>query len=274
MKYVYVYDYTSTVVYVGYTPGYMGCYVYGTTIVYGTGYYYYPWYGVYYYPRPVTYGFHVHYNPWTGWSVGISMSVGGPYGWVIFSYRSYPSYWGPHYGGYWGPHAYHPPVHYHCNHYYGRTTVNVNVHNHNNNYYNRREVNVNQNNIYNNRSGVNKSTMDNKNPQFSNNKGSKPGNLQNNVYTDKAGNVYKGDSKQNWQSYDGQKWNKTPSANDAKTKAEPKQQPQQFDKNQMNQQSQNRDRGTQNNTNYNQFKNQTGGTRPAGGGGGFKKGGR
>jgi len=38
-------------VYVGYTPGYMGCYVYGPTIVYGTGFYYRPWYRTIYYPR-------------------------------------------------------------------------------------------------------------------------------------------------------------------------------------------------------------------------------
>ncbi len=40
VKYVYVYDYTPTVVYVGYTPGYTGCYVYGATVVYGTGHVY------------------------------------------------------------------------------------------------------------------------------------------------------------------------------------------------------------------------------------------
>ena len=48
VKYVYIYDSTPEVVYVGYTPGYMGCYVYGPTVVYGTGYYYSPWYGPYY----------------------------------------------------------------------------------------------------------------------------------------------------------------------------------------------------------------------------------
>jgi hypothetical protein len=36
VKYVYVYDYTPEVVYVGYTPGYVGCYVHGGTVVYGT----------------------------------------------------------------------------------------------------------------------------------------------------------------------------------------------------------------------------------------------
>jgi hypothetical protein len=66
VKYVYVYDYTPTVVYVGYTPGYVGCYVYRGTVVYGTGYVYRGWYRRVYYPRPVTYGFAVRYNPHTG----------------------------------------------------------------------------------------------------------------------------------------------------------------------------------------------------------------
>ena len=73
VKYVYIYDVTPTVVYTGYTPGYYGSYVYGPTVIYGTGYYYKPWYGTYYYPRPVTYGFNMHYNPWTGWSMSVGL---------------------------------------------------------------------------------------------------------------------------------------------------------------------------------------------------------
>ena len=52
VKYVRVYDSTPEVVYVGYTPGYHGSYVYGDTIVYGTGYSYPGWVGTAYYPRP------------------------------------------------------------------------------------------------------------------------------------------------------------------------------------------------------------------------------
>ena len=74
MKYVYVYDSTPSVVYVGYTPGYVGCYPWGPTVVWGTGYAYRPWYGAYYYPRPVTWGIGVSYNPWTGWSMGFGWS--------------------------------------------------------------------------------------------------------------------------------------------------------------------------------------------------------
>ena len=36
VTYVYVYDSTPDVVYVGYTPGYTGCYISGRTVVYGT----------------------------------------------------------------------------------------------------------------------------------------------------------------------------------------------------------------------------------------------
>lgn len=95
VKYVYIYDYTPEVVYVGYTPGYTCSYVYGGVVVYGTGYYYRPWYHTYYYPRPVTYGFNVHYNPWTGWG----FSFGFSYGWFSYGwYRPHYSWWGP--GGY------------------------------------------------------------------------------------------------------------------------------------------------------------------------------
>lgn len=75
--YVTVYDSTPDVVYVGYTPGYMWSYPYYGVPIYGTGWYYPPYYGNYYYPRAPTWGFHVGYNPWTGWNFGVSW--GGPF---------------------------------------------------------------------------------------------------------------------------------------------------------------------------------------------------
>ena len=110
VKYVYIYDSTPEMVYVGYTPGYYGSFVYGPTVIYGTGYPYYPWYGAYYYPRPVTYGFSVHYNPWTDWGIG----YGFAYGPVHIRYGGYGGY-----GGYWGCPGYRPPYHYHGGGYYG-----------------------------------------------------------------------------------------------------------------------------------------------------------
>ncbi|MHC4120323.1 MAG: carbohydrate-binding family V/XII [Planctomycetota bacterium] len=83
VKYVYVYSYTPEVVYVGYTPGYVGCYVYGGTVVYGTGYVYHGWHHVHYYPRPATWGVAVRYNPHTGnWGVAVGRR-GGYGGWRV-----------------------------------------------------------------------------------------------------------------------------------------------------------------------------------------------
>lgn len=74
--YVHVYDSTPDVVYVGYTPGYLWSFPYYGVPVYGTGWYYPPYFGSWYYPRPPTWGFHVGYNPWTGWNFGVSWSNG------------------------------------------------------------------------------------------------------------------------------------------------------------------------------------------------------
>jgi hypothetical protein len=112
VKYVYVYDSTPSVVYVGYTPGYVGCYPWGPTVVWGTGYVYRPWYGTWYYPRPATWGIGVTYNPWSGWSMGIGYSAGF-FGFGMSWYAwggTHGSYRPPYYGGGWyGPGGYHPP---------------------------------------------------------------------------------------------------------------------------------------------------------------------
>lgn len=90
VKYVYIYDVGPDYVYMGYTAGYSGCYVYGTTILFGTGYYYRPWYGNIYFPRPFTWGFSLHYNPWVGWHFGL-----GP-GWFSFSpWVNFWRWWAP-----------------------------------------------------------------------------------------------------------------------------------------------------------------------------------
>ena len=54
---VHVYDSSPEVVYVGYTPGYLWSYPHYGVPVYGTGWYYPPYYGRWYYPRPPTWGF-------------------------------------------------------------------------------------------------------------------------------------------------------------------------------------------------------------------------
>ena len=76
VTYVDVYAATPEVVYVGYTPGYVGAYPYYGVPVYGTGWYYPPHWGAVYYPRPVTYGVHVTYNPYVGYGVGTTWATG------------------------------------------------------------------------------------------------------------------------------------------------------------------------------------------------------
>jgi len=62
--------------------------------VYGTGWYYPPYWGRWYYPRPPTWGFHVGYNPWTGWNYGVSWSNG---------FFSFGASWGGGWGGVYRP---------------------------------------------------------------------------------------------------------------------------------------------------------------------------
>jgi len=147
-KYVYVYDSTPDVVYVGYTPGYACSYIYGPTIVYGTGYYYYPWVTpYYYYPRPASWGFNVSYNPWTGWGFGMSWSSGP------FHVGFYTG--GGYHGRYWGGHRYYGPRGYR------RSYNNIHIDN----------VNINRNRNYNN--------ISNRNNIYRNN--SQRANIQNTV---------------------------------------------------------------------------------------------
>ena len=101
VKYVRVYDSTPEVVYVGYTPGYAGSYIYGDTIVYGTGYTYPGWVGSAYYPAPLTWGFAPIYDPFYcnwgfGWGYGAGFVSGFFWGFpvgVAFSPWWYGSYW-------------------------------------------------------------------------------------------------------------------------------------------------------------------------------------
>jgi len=111
VKYVTIYQTTPQVVYVGYTPGYLGCYVWNGAVVYGTGYVYAPYVSpVVYYPRPITWGFGVTYNPWTGWAYGVGWTAGFlSYG-VAWGGPYYRPAWRPYYGGGWyGPGGWRPP---------------------------------------------------------------------------------------------------------------------------------------------------------------------
>ncbi len=197
VKYVYIYDYTPSVVYVGYTPGYVHSYVYRGCVYYGTGYYYRPWYGRYYYPRPVTYGFNVHWNPYTGWG----FSYGVSYGWMTFGWHS------PYYG-WWGPAGYRHGYHYGYRHGYNygyragyyagqraaaRPTPYPNRQRASNNIYNNRSQGVRRtgNTTYDPRTGNRVATTDRAGRPVA-----QPADRANNVYTDRDGNVYRRDGDQ------------------------------------------------------------------------------
>jgi hypothetical protein len=123
VKYVQIYDSTPDEVYVGYTPGYLGCYPWGGTVVWGTGWNYRPWVGpLFWWPRPYTWGFHAHYTPWSGWGFGSSWSYpffnvshgwGGwfhPVGWARPLYGGGGGWGGWHRSGWFGPGGYRPPT--------------------------------------------------------------------------------------------------------------------------------------------------------------------
>jgi hypothetical protein len=105
VTYVRIYDATPEVVYVGYTPGYVGSYVSSDyVVVYGTGWAYRPWIGSVWYGAPVTWGFgfsyvHTWWHPW----------------------RPYYAHWAPApcFRPAWGPWHYRP-VHHRA----GTTVVN------------------------------------------------------------------------------------------------------------------------------------------------------
>ncbi len=188
VKYVRIYDSTPKYVYVGYTPGYLGSYIYNGVVVYGTGYYYPILYPRYYYPRPFTWGFGVYYRPWYGWGYGL--------GWGQFYYR--PGFAagvaigigiGIRHNRWFGPGGYHS--------YRGiaRRTARRTTYRTRNNIYNR-AGNRGRNHFKNTRVNINK----NNNINISNRK--------NNVFVDKSGNVLRKSDK-GWQSRENGKWKNT-----------------------------------------------------------------
>jgi hypothetical protein len=66
LKFANVYDATEEIAYVGYTPGYLGCYVLDSAVVYGTGYSTPSPNPTMYYPHQLTYGFDAAYDSWHG----------------------------------------------------------------------------------------------------------------------------------------------------------------------------------------------------------------
>jgi len=213
VKYVYIYESTPEVVYVGYLPGYNYSYVYGGCVVYGTGYYYRPWYGAYYYPRPVTFGFGVHWNPWTGGG----FSVGFSYGWVGWGFHPYRR-------AYWGPRGYHRGY----RHGYSRGYR----HGYNRGYARGARAGYaagsRNSNVYKNRSnGVktsNRASVGQGNRNLNNK--TRPSTKPNNVYADKKGNVYQRDKGGNWENKNNKSTRQPSQQPSQKPSQKPAQQPQ------------------------------------------------
>lgn len=249
VKYVYIYDSTPEVVYVGYTPGYYNAYVYGGVVVYGTGYYYYPWYGYYYYPRPVTYGYAVHYNPYAGWG----FAVGVTYGWVRHHHYRYHRYWGATAYRHGYRHGHH---HAHHHGYKSHYNAHNKAHHNSNNVYQNRDNGVRKEHYNNNGKAGNKatttpSTRPGNTPSTtpSTRPSTTPSTKPNNVYADKNGNVHQRDNNGNWsQKNNSQKPSSTPSTSQTPN-TKPAQQP--STRNSMESNYNNRSRGSTNYNNYN-----------------------
>jgi len=197
VTYVKVYDVTPQVVYVGYTPGYYGSYYYSGSVVYGSGWYYNPWYGPYYYPRYPTWGFHVTYNPWYGWGVGVSWT-NGPFRFT-FSSHGHGAWWGV--GGY---RPYPRPVVYGG---YRKTNINIdnsiNIGGGGNRPANRP---ANRPNLYN--RPESRDRVANR-PATPVDRQARPAtNIQNDVLTDRSGNVYQRDAGGKWQQRNDGQWTK------------------------------------------------------------------
>lgn len=197
VKYVTVYQSTPEVVYVGYTPGYLWAYPYYGVPVYGTGWYYPPYWGPVYYPRPVTYGFHVTYNPWTGWGYG--MTISGGFITVGFRVGGYGGYYPGYRPPYYRP-GYRPPAScYKC-------TINIG---NNVGGGNRRPSTLptDRGNIYRDRPGASSPTRPSQLPAGSGNRTARG---PNNVLTDRDGNVHRR-TPNGWESREGGGWKPNPS---------------------------------------------------------------
>lgn len=242
VKYVRVYESTPQVVYVGYYPGYMCSYIYGPTIVYGTGWWYRPWYGSIYYPRPYTWGFNVRWNPWTGWSFGFSfgsgpfrfhVGFGGGYGWWgPGHYRPYPyrggaraAYRAGYRHGYWRGYQ------------QGARPTPYRSQATRNNIYNRQQNQA--------RNAPRAQPANRQRPNVAQGQ-------RNNVYTDRNGNVHRRTESGQWQSRENGRWSSgQATAGDRSAAAKVRPQTQSKTKpatgsprSQLNRQAQSRQRGT------------------------------
>ena len=207
VTYVKVYESNPEVVYVGYTPGYTSSYVSHGCVVYGTGWWYRPYWGPhFYYPYHWTWGFHVRWNPWYGWGFGASWSTGR----FTFSigFGGWGGYWG---GGWWGPGWYRPyprygygaayRAGYRHGYAHGHSAANRPTH------YGNTNVNIN-NNIYA-RPGNADRVAQTRDRAGARQQPAVARDRANNVYTDRSGNIYRRDGNGSWERRDKGSWSKT-----------------------------------------------------------------
>jgi hypothetical protein len=264
VKYVYVYDVTPDYVYMGYTPGYLNAYIYGPTVVYGTGFYYNPWFNGFYYPRPWSWGFGFGYNPYVGWTIGF----GYGFGWFHGGFgMGWGGGWGGWRGGWWGPAVYHPAFafnRYRSMGYYGpgfARNRNVFINSYHTNIYAARPGVITRDNHTFTSRGLSRPGVTGGRPGGAVN-GGRPG-TTNNVFSDRAGNVYQHTPTNQWQQRTNNSWR--PVQNNPAVQQN------------LNRQQQMRDRGQVRTQNFNQARGVSrpaavsrpsgGGSRPSGGGG-------
>jgi len=245
VTYVYVYESTPAYVTYGYTSGYFGVYYAHGCMVYGTGWYYPPYYHwggyyPYYYSWPNSYGVAAWYNPYTG-TYGRGAYYYGPYGGAGYAARYNPATGTYARGGYaYGPYnargwaeAYNPRTGT-----YARTHQGANVYgNWGSTYVQRGDDWARTGHVAGKEAGAWGYGTSGGNKGFVGHNGD-------DLYAGRNGNVYR-KSDDGWQEFDKGGWN-----NVEKTKPAPKERPSTANVNkdtlnQLNRDNYNRNRGTQ-----------------------------
>jgi len=234
IRYVHVYEVRQEVVYVGYHPGYTHSFVHHGCVVWGTGFWYRPWWGSVYYPRHHTWGFHVRWNPWYGWRFGFSWSSGR------FAFGI--GFGGRYRAGWWGPVGHRP---YRRGYHRGWSSG-----------YRAGRRHQARQNIYHrpqNRPRNAQARATTRSPQMSPSR-------SNNVYADRQGNVHRRTSDGSWQSRENRDWSKTArSSSGARSSTSNRNQS-------LDRAHQSRQRGTQRTQSYRSSTRSSGGARRSGGG--------
>ncbi len=192
------------VVVVGYTPGYTNSYISHGCVVYGTGWYYPPYWGPHHcYPGPATWGFHVRWTPWYGWTFGFSWSM-GPFHFTLGFGHGFAGWFGP---GLWRPYPWFRPgmgfrAGYRAGFWRGVYAGRPRPMPYGGRYRAARA------NIY--ARPANRARVANtRNRMTSARRPSVARNRANNVYTDRQGNVYRRRDNGSWEQRKGGKWQPT-----------------------------------------------------------------